>query len=157
MAITIVDSGSKSTGSVAISEQNKLINWLIKKVKDSGVFENFDVIFNDLRTDASCVGIMLNSGAKKTSVYVDGGYDGTIPTSVVFRCVDTVNDTTRLNMIDKINELGVWFEDNIKSDRSINGYSISGVEQINLATISYVDDSGIQDAIADFNIKYSRL
>lgn len=157
MAITIVDSGSKSTGSVAISEQNKLINWLIKKVKESGVFENFDVIFNDLRTDASCVGIMLNSGAKKTSVYVDGGYDGTIPTSIVFRCVDTVNDTTRLNMIDKINELGVWFDENIKSDKSINGYSISGVEQINLATISYVDDSGIQDAIADFNIEYSRL
>lgn len=157
MAVKLVNQNQNNQPSVPISEQVKLINWLVDKIKSSGIFKNYDVIFNDLRTDKSNVGIMLLQGANKSRQYVDGGYDGVIPFAIVFRSFNVNSEDTKLSMIDLVNQMGIWFSDNISSNKEIVGYCINSIEQATISVINYADDSGMTEASAEFSLSYSRL
>lgn len=157
MAVKLVNQNQNNQPSVPISEQVKLINWLVDKIKTSNIFKNYEVIFNDLRTDESNVGIMLLPGANKSRQYVDGGYDGSIPFAIVFRSVNVNSEDTKLAMLDLVNQMGIWFSENISSNKEIVGYCVNDVEQSTIAVINYADDSGLTEASAEFKLEYSRL
>lgn len=156
MATIITNQTQTEINRLAISEQNKILKYIIQKVKDSGVFQNYEINFNDLRTDVSNVGIILNSGSRKSRVYVDGGYEAVIPISVVLRNIGSATDDKTLHCIDLVNQLGMWFDEHIQRDKGITGYTIYGVEQQTQSNITYRDESGIEDVGADFNINYSK-
>ena len=156
MATIITNQTQTEINRVAISEQNKILKHVIQKVKDSQLFENYEINFNNLSVDESNVGIILNSGARKNRTYVDGGYDAIIPITVVLRSIGNASDDKTLHCIDLVNQLGIWFDENIQRDKSITGYTISEVVQQTQANIAYRDDSGIEDVGAEFNIKYSK-
>lgn len=156
MATVITNPQQTAVNRLAISEQNKILKYVIQKVKDSNIFGNLEINFNDLRTDVSNVGIILNSGSRKSRVYVDGGYDAEIPITVILRCIGEASDDRRLHNIDLVNQLGIWFDENIQRDKSVTGYTIYSVNQTNQANITYADESGIEDVGANFTIMYSK-
>jgi hypothetical protein len=156
MAVVITNPTQTEINRVAISEQNKILKYIISKIEESGLFENYEVNFNDLKTSSSNVGVILNSGSRKNRTFVDGGYDAIIPITVILRNVGNTTDNKTLHGIDLINQLGIYFEENITRDKSIEGYTISDVVQQTQATVTYRDESGIEDCGADFNINYSK-
>lgn len=156
MATIITNQTQTEINRLAISEQNKILKYIIQKVKDSGVFQNYEINFNDLRTDVSNVGIILNSGSRKSRVYVDGGYEAIIPISVILRNIGNVTDDKTLHCIDLVNQLGMWFDEHIQRDKGIAGYTVYGVEQQTQSHVTYRDESGIEDVGADFYINYSK-
>jgi hypothetical protein len=156
MGIIITNPEQTAINRVAVSEQNKIIKWVIDKIEESDIFENYEINFNDLKIDKSNVGIILNSGARKSSEYVDGGYDAVIPLNITLRKVGTESDDSRLHNIDLINQLGIWFDENIVRNKEVEGYTIYSVEQQNQATLVYADESGIEDTSAEFRVSYSK-
>ena len=156
MATVITNQQQTVINRLAISEQNKILKHIIQKVKESGIFGNSEINFNDLKTGVSNVGIILNSGSRKSRIYVDGGYDAEIPISVILRCIGEASDDRRLHNIDLVNQLGIWFDENIVRDKTITGYTIYSVNQTTQANITYADESGIEDVGADFTIMYSK-
>lgn len=156
MGTIITNQSQTQINRLAISEQNKIVKWLLQKVKDSRVFGNYEINFNDLRTDVTNVGIILNSGSRKSNEFVDGGYEAQIPISIVLRSVGDATDDRRLHNIDLINQMGMWFDENIVRDKSVTGYTIYFVSQQTQGAVVYRDEHGIEDAGADFIIKYSK-
>lgn len=156
MSVIITNQTQTQINRVAISEQNKILKYVIQKIKDSYIFENYEVNFNNLSVEGSNVGVILNSGSRKSREFVDGGYDAVIPISIILRNIGVATDDKSLHEIDLINQLGAWFDDNIQRDKSISGYTIYSVEQQTQAIITYRDESGIEDVGADFNIVYSK-
>lgn len=156
MATIITNQTQTEINRVAISEQNKILKHVIQKVKDSQLFENYEINFNNLSVDESNVGIILNSGARKSRTYVDGGYDAIIPIAIILRSIGNASDDKTMHCIDLINQLGAWFDENVQRDKTISGYTIISVEQTNQANITYRDASGVEDVGAEFNINYSK-
>lgn len=156
MSVVIGTQNNNRAVSIPISEQNKILTWLIQKIKSSNIFRNYEINFNDLKSDKSNVCILLLSGSTKSRQYVDGGYDATIPFQFIFRTLGSVTDNTRLNAIDLVNQLGMWLDENVHYNKEISGYTIYSVTQETQATIDYRDESGTEDASAQFRISYSR-
>ena len=156
MSVVLQEQNRNRAASVPISEQNKIVVLLLEKIKTSGIFQNYEIIFNDLKTDKSNVGIMLLSGAVKNRIDVCGGYDAVIPFAIVLRTLGTVKESERINKLDLIDQMGMWFEENVVRDKTITGYTIYNVEQTSQSVVSYRDDSGIEDVSAEFKINYSK-
>lgn len=156
MAVVITNQTQTEINRLAISEQNKILKYVIQKIKDSSIFGNHEINFNDLKNDGTNIGVILNSGSKKRSIYVDGGYDAVIPITVIYRNVGNATDDKTLHGIDLVNQLGVWLEEHIVRDKSITGYTIYSIVQNTQANVMYRDEHGTEDVGAEFSINYSK-
>lgn len=156
MAVIITNPSKHAEASVPISEQNKIIIWLKRQIEFADFFENYEINYNNLRTDVSNVSIIQNQGAVKSKQYVDGGYDGIIPVQIVVRTLSLTAEENKLHVIDLLNQLGMWFDENIHYNKEILGFTIYSVSQQTVAVIGYADESGLVDVVADFRITYSK-
>lgn len=145
----------KQKNTVSVSEQILLVEYIIGIIKESGIFENLDIGLNFLSSDKSCLCIRVSEESMKTVEYVDGSYDADIRFVVIYRRLSTTGVVERASAIDKVNELGLYFDRMEDFDLSPE-YDIESIQQTTQAGLIYRDDSGIEDNGANFVLRYNK-
>lgn len=152
----IVNDTSVKQSVVPISEQMLLVNYVIELVKKSGIFGNLDVKLNFLSSDKDCICIRLLDDATKTHEYVDGSYEAQIRFSLIYRRLSVNGVSERVNVIDLINQFGMYCDTIEGFEFNDNTIYINTITQQTNAGLIYRDDSGIEDNSATFVLRYDK-
>ena len=153
---TIVNDTSVKQSVVPISEQMLLVNYVIDLVKKSGIFENLDVKLNFLSSDKDCICIRLFDDAIKIHEFVDGSYEAQIRFSLIYRRLGVNGVFERVNVIDLINQFGMYCDTIEEFDFDDDMIYIDTIKQQTNAGLIYRDDSGIEDNSANFVLRYDK-
>lgn len=153
---TIVNDTSVKQSVVPISEQMLLVNYLVDLIKRSAIFGNLGVKLNFLSSDKDCICIRLFDDATKTHEYVDGSYEAQIRFSLIYRCLSVNGVSERVNVIDLINQFGMYCDTIEDFELNDNMIFIDTITQQTNAGLLYRDDSGIEDNSANFVLRYNK-
>lgn len=156
MATIVNDTSSNKQSLVPVSEQMLLVNYVIELVKKSGIFENLDVKLNFLSSDKDCICIRLFDDATKIHEYVDGSYEAQIRFSLIYRRLSVNGVSERVNVIDLINQFGMYCDTIEEFEFNDNTIYINTITQQTNAGLIYRDDSGIEDNSANFVLRYDK-
>lgn len=156
MATIVNDTSNNKQSLIPVSEQMLLVNYVIELVKKSGIFKNLDIKLNFLSSDKDCICIRLFDDATKTHEYIDGSYEAQIIFSLIYRRLSVNGVSERVNVIDLINQFGVYCDtiEEFKFDNDM--VYINAITQQTNAGLIYRDDSGIEDNSANFVLRYDK-
>lgn len=141
---------------IPVSEQTKIIEYVVDLVKKSDIFARLPVHLNFIDATKDCICVRLGSDNHKTEEYVDGSYEAQITFSVIYRRLHVADVNERLASIDLVNQFGEYTDELVDFNADIPGVDIFSISQKETAGLIYRDDSGIEDNGASFVLLYNK-
>ena len=143
---------------LSITDNKDITSVLLSIIKSSTITGVLPVEFDYVSPKSACVALLSKEGARKSSVFIDGSYDGEFPFSIRVRQVQT-NTDKRLDVHSMIEEYGDAFEVLTNSGTLPDlggGRRILSIEQVSLSSLVFRDESGVEDYQGSFLLKFER-
>lgn len=152
MGVVINDAAKKPP--IPVSEQTRIVEYVMDLVKDSFVFQDIPVSLNFIDSSRDCICVKLLEDSFKTAEYIDGSYEAQVAFMLIYRRLTVDGVDERLNAIDMVNQFGESMEEMEDFISDLPGITINYIHQREPAGTVYRSESGIEDNGAPFVLNY---